>query len=498
MWPLGLAISAALLAVVEANDPCCQGNCTVSGEEKFWSISKGLDGTRHCGESCMSPSKYHLYHTFEWNLIRANNTNTPCKDFGFTKYDSTSTHGFGPIKMTLDSYDQPLPSDNHCCEGKCKASGEYKYWSLTKGEDGTLLCGETCLTSSKEVLVHMVEWNLTWANGTDSPCNRSGYSTYYKTVTHSFGVTSVTSDLYSPPPPSPAYRFERGVMAALGYDDGAECFQESRGVAEDLLAIGQKLRKGDTIARARALEELAAKAKQIVETLEHCSSATTDAEKYAELVKNLKDPRFYTLHNALTLALNLADDRKMLENFIVDLEKREDYDAGKELILIVLDVIGRPGIPLESNSSAGVQIAAGIAIGFGEKINITCFQDARVEIPLVIGGVLECLTGVGMIRGFESLFHGIEGIVPMFKHCLDDRHKIMSILKGFGDFKDPHGLARLVEQNMIKNGIDISLGVAHAVLAAKGQQWYSLGQSVGKILEDIALNNTLTTFEFVV
>ena len=27
--------------------------------------------------------------------------------FGFTKYDSTVTHGFGPISMTLDLYDLP-------------------------------------------------------------------------------------------------------------------------------------------------------------------------------------------------------------------------------------------------------------------------------------------------------------------------------------------------------------------------------------------------------
>lgn len=60
----------------------------------------------HCGECCMDPSKYSTYHIFEKNLTKAT-TDSPCSAFGFTLYDSTVTHGFGPIKMTLDLYDKP-------------------------------------------------------------------------------------------------------------------------------------------------------------------------------------------------------------------------------------------------------------------------------------------------------------------------------------------------------------------------------------------------------
>jgi len=499
-----LAVLATVLSDASAKGPAVLAvastkarfleRCPVFGEDKYYSLTQGLDGTRHCGESCMSSSMYYLYHTFDWNLTWANDTNTPCKNFGFTQYDSTSAHGFGSISITFDMYDKPPPPP-HCCAGKCTASGEDKYWSLSKGEEGRLLCAETCLTSSEYYMVHMMEWNLTWANGTASPCAGLGYPSYRKTANASYGLFEVSSDLYHP---SAAHEFERGVMDALGYNDAKECFDGSVDVAEQMWAIGQILRGGGAIARVKALAELALEAKEIVQTLAHCTSATTDLERYAKLVKNLQDPRYYTLHNALTLALNVADDRKMLDTFVVDLDTKKYYDAGNELIVIVLDVMSRPGIP-ESNGTAAVQIATGIAEGFGEQISdISCFKDARVEIPAVIGGVMQCLSGVGMVGGLESLFHGIEGIVPLFEDCLHDRPKIMSLLTAFGNFRDPHGMARLVEQNIVKNGLDLSINVAQGVLAAKGQEWLHFGQDIGKILGEIALNSTSTSFDVVV
>merc|ERR1719409_1292433 len=122
--------------------PCCQGECTVPGEKKYFSLAKSIFGTKHCGECCMNPSKYPLYHKFERNLTEAT-TDSPCKGFGYTKYDSTVTHGFGPIKMTLDLYDlpkEPEPvlesAEEPCCQGACKASGLEKYWSIAKSMFG--------------------------------------------------------------------------------------------------------------------------------------------------------------------------------------------------------------------------------------------------------------------------------------------------------------------------------------------------------------------------
>ena len=54
----------------------------------------------------MDPSKYNLFHFFEKNLTKSE-SDSPCKGFGYTKYDSTVTHGFGPVSMTLDLYDLP-------------------------------------------------------------------------------------------------------------------------------------------------------------------------------------------------------------------------------------------------------------------------------------------------------------------------------------------------------------------------------------------------------
>eukprot|EP00296_Roombia_truncata_P009777 JP448410.1.p2 GENE.JP448410.1~~JP448410.1.p2 ORF type:complete len:65 (+),score=24.62 JP448410.1:199-393(+) len=56
-----------------------------------------------CGENCMKDSDYWKYKPFEWGLHKAD-TNTPCADRSFGVYNGTVTHGFGPIKMTLDLY----------------------------------------------------------------------------------------------------------------------------------------------------------------------------------------------------------------------------------------------------------------------------------------------------------------------------------------------------------------------------------------------------------
>merc|ERR1711871_1941142 len=89
-----------------AAKPCCRGTCSEPGMKKYWSIAHGLFGTKHCGECCMDPKKYNLYHFFEKNLTLSDQP-SPCHAFGFSKYDSTVAHGFGPIKMTLDLYDLP-------------------------------------------------------------------------------------------------------------------------------------------------------------------------------------------------------------------------------------------------------------------------------------------------------------------------------------------------------------------------------------------------------
>ena len=49
------------------------------------------------------PSKFHIYKIFEPGLTNAT-TAHPCHDHKYSNYSQTVTHGFGPIKMTLDLY----------------------------------------------------------------------------------------------------------------------------------------------------------------------------------------------------------------------------------------------------------------------------------------------------------------------------------------------------------------------------------------------------------
>lgn len=88
-----------------STEPCCAQECP-EGLEKYLSID-----TKHnqCGEACIDPKDYNLYHLFEPNLVKANTTHA-CDALQYPKYVETETHGFGPIKVTVDLYQQAKAS----------------------------------------------------------------------------------------------------------------------------------------------------------------------------------------------------------------------------------------------------------------------------------------------------------------------------------------------------------------------------------------------------
>ena len=115
-----VGIASCFISVrAESSGECCVGACKPP-LEKYYSIAKDLFGHVNCGECCMDPKDYKLYHFFEKNLTKAND-DFFCKHQGYTEYESTPTHGFGPIKMTLDLYKKPSPS---CVPVTCAQSRE--------------------------------------------------------------------------------------------------------------------------------------------------------------------------------------------------------------------------------------------------------------------------------------------------------------------------------------------------------------------------------------
>lgn len=90
--------------------PCCVG-CNAP-EVKYYSVDHGFGHTAHCGETCLDPTKYSLYHLFEPNLTLAT-LDHPCSkqytpDGGFYDvYTETVTHGFpGLLEVSLDLYSE--------------------------------------------------------------------------------------------------------------------------------------------------------------------------------------------------------------------------------------------------------------------------------------------------------------------------------------------------------------------------------------------------------
>jgi len=335
----------------------------------------------------------------------------------------------------------------------------------------------------KAKAVHLYERDLTAANGTNNPCADQGYPTYETTVTSGVLLLKVTADRYAP---TPTHEFIKGVAEALGYGAFKGCFADVHEVVSDVAEARQLYKKGGKLDKAKAMVKLSGAAKEVVKTLELCSSAVTDVKSYAKLVKNLKDPRFYTIHNALTLALNIAEDRHMIASLIEDLENGRDYEAGKLLIVTVLDVLDRPGIP-DSNSSAAVQIAVGIADGFVGHLDIQCFSNAHVEIKSLVGGVMRLLTHLD-VKALESIFEGIKDLPATYKRCLADEPVMANLLKLCSDFRHPKALAGLLFKNMVAHAADLGIELGKAVLAFQGLEWRHLGNAVGMILNKIAIS----------
>merc|ERR1711907_885472 len=84
--------------VKDSNTPCCNGTCP-EGTKKFYSVDHGMGHQPFCGETCLDPKKYKLYHLFEKNLTKATEYPThPCmhqfdtKGGHYSVYTKTVTH----------------------------------------------------------------------------------------------------------------------------------------------------------------------------------------------------------------------------------------------------------------------------------------------------------------------------------------------------------------------------------------------------------------------
>jgi len=286
------------------------------------------------------------------------------------------------------------------------------------------------------------------------------------------------------PAPSAISAFETGVANALGFQDIAACYEDPKVGIVDLWDAAEDYRRGGFVSKAKALALFGTGLHHIIQALDPCTKSQVDAGRFMKLIDYLRDPRYYTVHNALTLALNLAEDRKQLEDFAAAWQKGDFQTAGSDLVNAAFDVLLNPGIP-SNNGTEATQIAQGIAAGFVSDFDFKCFAEVSVEIPALIGGVIDLATGVKSPSGLESLFYGLTGLVPMIKACLADKPEIMTLLHEVEDFRHPAELAKQVLKNIESNGIDISLQTASAVLAYKGQEYQRFGLSVGEILGKI-------------
>ncbi len=75
-----LVALAGVCALSTTDQPCCK-SC-VEPQEMYWSIDK-LNNM--CGQCCMEPKNYPIFHIFEANLTKATD-NTPCGERKYPYY----------------------------------------------------------------------------------------------------------------------------------------------------------------------------------------------------------------------------------------------------------------------------------------------------------------------------------------------------------------------------------------------------------------------------
>ena len=102
MKTFAFILSVLLFATISCDEKCCEV-CTKENEIKYYSVDKVFN---RCGECCMDPDKYWIYHIFEAGLTEATVDN-PCAELGYTEYEKTETHGAMGVTMTLDKYKKP-------------------------------------------------------------------------------------------------------------------------------------------------------------------------------------------------------------------------------------------------------------------------------------------------------------------------------------------------------------------------------------------------------
>ena len=96
------ALALILFVYVNAEDKCCV-ECTNEDTKKYYSIDTIFD---RCGECCIDPDYYWIYHIFEPGLTEAE-VDHPCEENGYSEYETTETHGAFGIEVTIDKYKKP-------------------------------------------------------------------------------------------------------------------------------------------------------------------------------------------------------------------------------------------------------------------------------------------------------------------------------------------------------------------------------------------------------
>ncbi len=92
------------LRIIKVNTNKCCTTCK-NPQRKYFSVDREHG---FCGESCIRTSRFPLFRIFEPTLTGDWITNVPCSDHGYSKYNSTVSHGLWPLSVKLDIYSPPF------------------------------------------------------------------------------------------------------------------------------------------------------------------------------------------------------------------------------------------------------------------------------------------------------------------------------------------------------------------------------------------------------
>jgi len=317
----------------------------------------------------------------------------------------------------------------------------------------------------------------------------------------------------------------RGFLDAYGFEANGSCGEGINASIHHLRDAMHEFEEKGMKSKYHAMKDVLLALREIPMALYSCQMATTAVLMIAQIVEDVIHPRFFTLHNLLTLFLNGTEEYRELSAAAAAWKADQCLDAGRHLGEALQMILSEPSYPgVVAKHSAGqcgkkgaiadfleerqpvvyyeyladvsngpaklvevsVQIAAGVADGFLLGLDGDACLRKGGGLGTQVFHLIKALGSGNDLGAVRALVQGLEDAYPLYKACKGEKGRLKTLLKTLAILRHPRELVYAVGHSFKVNAVDVTLEVATAVLAAQGKDWHRVGMELGKMLARIA------------